>query len=257
MTQHPAPRYVALLERASLKADLWARWWITASLAAMSILVAAQVFCRYVLNDSIFWSEEVGRILLVQLTFLGSAVAFRAGAHPGMDALTRRLAPGSRHMVERMVLLLAFLFFAALAWYGAKFTWFVRGQSTPALTISRAIAVAPIPLGCALAAFHALAELARGMHRKGPGQPAGSEAKTLTPPPDAEETANERRESQHGVSSAPAASPAPQSADAGETLKKASAAGLTPAPVATTPTPSGEAAAILPDATVRSAGGAA
>ena len=59
---------------------------IEQSLLGLGILmigvVAAQVFFRYVLNHSLFWSEELARYILVWLTFLGASVAYRRGVHP-------------------------------------------------------------------------------------------------------------------------------------------------------------------------------
>lgn len=41
----------------------------------MALLVATQVVFRYVFNDSLFWGEEAGRLLLVHVTFIGGGVA--------------------------------------------------------------------------------------------------------------------------------------------------------------------------------------
>jgi hypothetical protein len=66
------------------------------SLLGLGILmigvVAAQVFFRYVLNHSLFWSEELARYILVWLTFLGASVAYRRGVHPRIDLFVSRLA---------------------------------------------------------------------------------------------------------------------------------------------------------------------
>jgi tripartite ATP-independent transporter DctM subunit len=43
-------------------------------LAAMAVIVSANVFCRFLLGFSIYWGDEVAQVLLVWLTFLGAAV---------------------------------------------------------------------------------------------------------------------------------------------------------------------------------------
>ena len=58
---------------------------------SMAALVAVQVFFRYVLNHSLFWSEELARFLLIWLTFLGASVAYHRRAHPGIDTFSLRL----------------------------------------------------------------------------------------------------------------------------------------------------------------------
>ena len=66
--------------------------WVERSLAILGITMAAviilQVIFRYVLNHSLFWSEELARYLLVWLTFLGASSAYYRKVHPGIDLLT-------------------------------------------------------------------------------------------------------------------------------------------------------------------------
>ena len=44
-------------------------------------IVLLQFFTRYVLNDSLGWTEEIARYLLIFLTFIGSVTCVRQGAH--------------------------------------------------------------------------------------------------------------------------------------------------------------------------------
>jgi TRAP-type transport system small permease protein len=62
-------------------------------------LVFAQFFSRYVLNDSIAWTEEVARYLLIVLTFIGSAGAVRRGTHIRVEALEMALPPRARRVL--------------------------------------------------------------------------------------------------------------------------------------------------------------
>jgi len=43
----------------------------------VTLIMSAQIFCRYVLNESIPWSEEVVRYLFIWMTFLGAAIVLR------------------------------------------------------------------------------------------------------------------------------------------------------------------------------------
>ena len=61
---------------------------------AMAAVVAAQVFWRYGLNASLFWSEELARHLLVWMTFLGASTAYRRRVHPGGGPGHVPAAPG-------------------------------------------------------------------------------------------------------------------------------------------------------------------
>ncbi len=59
-------------------------------------LVFTQFFTRYVLNDSLAWTEEVARYLLIVLTFIGAAGAVRRGTHIRVEALEMALPMRAR-----------------------------------------------------------------------------------------------------------------------------------------------------------------
>jgi TRAP-type C4-dicarboxylate transport system permease small subunit len=50
-------------------------------MAVMVGTVILQVYCRFVLGNSLSWSEELARYAFVWITFLGAAVAYRHGGH--------------------------------------------------------------------------------------------------------------------------------------------------------------------------------
>lgn len=137
--------------------DTLCRWLLCICGAAMAIITASQVFFRYVLNNSLFWSEELGRVLLIQLTFLGAAVALKAHAHIGLDFVVRGLSEKNRKYAAILVQLLSSVFFVVMMWYGFQFAFFLKSQSTATLGISRMIPFLAIPLSGAIMLVHSLA----------------------------------------------------------------------------------------------------
>ena len=53
-------------------------------------------FMRYVLNDSLAWTEEIATYCLVAVVFVGSAMCVRLGRHIQVDLIFRYLPPALR-----------------------------------------------------------------------------------------------------------------------------------------------------------------
>lgn len=132
-----------------------------AVLAAMGAIVAANVFCRFVLNFSLYWGDEAAQALLVWLTFLGAAVAVRDRAHYSFDYLARR-STGVRALIvgvtSRVITILALV---GLLYWSARVAWGIRPWIMPAMEISRVWVYAAGPVGCALMLLYAARDLAR------------------------------------------------------------------------------------------------
>ena len=136
---------------------------IEQSLLGLGILmigvVAAQVFFRYVLNHSLFWSEELARYILVWLTFLGASVAYRRGTHPRIDLFVSRFGLRGARAMHVGAHLVAGAFFSMLVIYGAQFAYFVRLQISPALQIPKWIVMLVLPISGVVMILHAVAAI--------------------------------------------------------------------------------------------------
>lgn len=133
---------------------------LTVALAAM----AAQVVFRYVLSDSLVWSEEVARYALVWSSMVGAAVAYRHGAHVAVTDLVVRLPRPMQALTVRVVHLLILGFSVILAWQSWTLTMrsFARHEVTVALQIDIAWAFLALPVGGALMMIVAMDAIWRG-----------------------------------------------------------------------------------------------
>jgi TRAP-type C4-dicarboxylate transport system permease small subunit len=121
---------------------------------SMAILVAVQVFFRYVLNQSLFWSEELARYLLVWLTFLGASCAYYRHAHPGVGILYNRMPPALRKACALVIHLASMGLFVVMVVYGYQFAHFVRLQTTPALQLPKWLVLGIIPVSGLVLLIH-------------------------------------------------------------------------------------------------------
>lgn len=132
---------------------------IAVMMAAMTIIIALQVFYRYILNDPLTWTEEIGRYLMIWICFLGSAMALKYGEHISVTFLQERLPPRSRQAVGLGIGLTVLAFFVLATWEGVLMTIQVSEQQAPATWISMAWAYSCIPVGSFFMMVHALVHL--------------------------------------------------------------------------------------------------
>lgn len=87
---------------------------------ALFVTVFLQFFTRYVLNDSLVWTEEIARYLLIFITFVGSAMAMRKGSHIAVEAGLKFMPRRLRHWVMVAIDVLVFAFGLFMAWTSAE-----------------------------------------------------------------------------------------------------------------------------------------
>jgi TRAP-type C4-dicarboxylate transport system permease small subunit len=138
----------------------------------MTLVVATQVICRYLLEASLTWSEEASRYLLVWITFLGGSIAFKRGMHTGFDAVVRGLSPGARRAAALATLLAIVAFLVVVGLKGMQLALFNMNQRSPALKLPMGTVYLAIPIGCLLMLVYAADQLVdllwRQSQRKGP-----------------------------------------------------------------------------------------
>ena len=101
----------------------------------------AQVLCRYVFSLPLYWSEELAKYLMIYVTTIGAAVAYRNYAHP--SALS-----GSRLRVYDLILRIpVFIFFCVFAYVGWRYAVSNEWMTTPGLQISFFWPFFAVPLG--------------------------------------------------------------------------------------------------------------
>ena len=60
---------------------------------ALAFIVFLQFFTRYILNDSLSWTEEIARYGLMSLAFIGGAVVTRKKAHIAVELVSNLMGP--------------------------------------------------------------------------------------------------------------------------------------------------------------------
>ncbi len=120
-------------------------------LIAMTTLVFANVFSRYVLHLSLSFSEEITTNLFVLLSMMGTAIAARRRAHLGLSILTDAVNPKLRRALLVFGFGLATVFSFAVFFYGIKMVRneYILGQVTPSMQWPEWIYGCFVPFGAA------------------------------------------------------------------------------------------------------------
>ncbi|MDR7131592.1 TRAP-type C4-dicarboxylate transport system permease small subunit [Algoriphagus sp. 4150] len=125
-------------------------------LAAMVIVVAGNVFCRFVLQHSLYWADELAQILLVWLTFIGAALGVKDKSHYVLNFLTDRIKGGAQKYFKVMQQLISILSILILLYFSTIVAWNVRFWTMPATEISRAYVYMICPIGCLMMLYYAV-----------------------------------------------------------------------------------------------------
>ena len=146
---------------------------IVALFAAIVLVGGLQVVCRYSINASLSWSEELQRYGLIWIVFLAMVDGYRRGAHIGMGLFLEKMPRAVQRPMGWLIDLLwlglgvAMVFFTAAYRSAAGITFIksVSRQSSAGLGLRMDIVYSCIVIGggyLVLAAVHNLLRRAAG-----------------------------------------------------------------------------------------------
>ncbi len=101
----------------------------------MLAVTTLQVIFRFFFT-ALSWSEEMSCFLLVFVSLLGTAVAFKRGSHIAITFLIDKVPPVARRIMLTFIQILGLFFFGVVSFYGAGLMRAEATQLTPAMQIS-------------------------------------------------------------------------------------------------------------------------
>lgn len=121
---------------------------IVASLVGSILLsVTAQVLSRIIGVAFLVWTDEVTRIAVVWLTFLGSAVGVRRNAHFVIDMLVGALPPRTARVAQKGIWAAVTLVVLILVWTGWQLSEIAMDRVYPITRVRQTWAFAAVPIG--------------------------------------------------------------------------------------------------------------
>lgn len=131
------------------------------ALAFAVVIAFSNVIARFIIGNSIDWSEEVCKFLVVWMAFGGSAYAFKMGANIGVSFFIDRLPEKAQSYVGVITNIIIMLFYAILGYYGLSrvIDLIQKGQVSTAARIPLWLPYAAIPIGSVLVIIRLLQQL--------------------------------------------------------------------------------------------------
>jgi len=128
-----------------------------AGLFGIVVVVAMQVFGRYVLNDTPTWAESVALVLVLYVTMLGAAVGVRDAGHIGLESIFIMILP-ERHRVwvEIVIHVMVGCFGVTMAWNAWILADSVMHYKIPNLDLPQGVNHLPLVIAGVLIALFSI-----------------------------------------------------------------------------------------------------
>ncbi len=124
-------------------------------LAGMALIIAIQVFQRYVLQSSLDWSEELARYLFIWSVYVGCSYATQKDRHLEVTILRNVFGPTVAKYVTIAAYICTIGFCLCVTVWGFQMVQFLAGtgQKTPALEVQMYWVFLSVPVGMGLMAL--------------------------------------------------------------------------------------------------------
>lgn len=130
--------------RLSELASVVVKWFAGIGLILMTLIIAWQVFARYVLNDSPTWGEQAALLLMIWYVMFAAAAGVREGFHIRITIFAENLPDKPKRVVRLIAHAIVGLFGLAMAWWGVELVRETWQHVIPTLGLSRGFAYVPI-----------------------------------------------------------------------------------------------------------------
>jgi len=118
------------------------------AMVAITLMIPAGVFMRYVMHDPLQWPEPASVIMMVFFSFVGGAAVYRANAQIAVEALMRAVGPRIRWAMQWGVQACMLLVAAFMLGYGVHLCVITWGNTIAEFPwLSAGVVYMPIPIG--------------------------------------------------------------------------------------------------------------
>ena len=119
-----------------------------------------QVFCRFVLNNSLSWTEELARYCFIWMHMLGASLLIESSSHATVTAVLDLLHGAVRKLVDVVVELIIFFNGTVMLYAGAQLAYSSRANLSTAMSLPMWCINSSVAVGGLLLMFQAFVQIA-------------------------------------------------------------------------------------------------
>lgn len=132
-----------------------------AGMAAITLIICAQVVCRYLLGSPLAWAEELSLYIEVYVVFLAAAYALGSGQHICMDLLISKVPAKVAFILNKLTALVCLIFAIFMTQYCWIFTVSEMGQKMATLPGYKWMIYLALVISSALMVLYSIGNLLR------------------------------------------------------------------------------------------------
>lgn len=125
----------------------------------MVAVIFLQIIMRYVFNDSLTWSEELGKFIFVWISWLGISIGQRRNEHIKITMLTDKLPPRAQKITAVLADVILILILAVTIYYGILLVQTQQRVPYAGIKISTSWGYLSLVLGCGFMALRLVGEI--------------------------------------------------------------------------------------------------
>jgi TRAP-type C4-dicarboxylate transport system permease small subunit len=125
-------------------------WLAFAVFWALGAIVFLQFFTRYVLNDSLAWTEEIARYSLIWVTYIGAVMVTRRNSHIAVMLLPNLLPAWGGRVLLAVIDLVMLGFIGLLTYFSVLIVQRMHMQVMSVVDLPMSYVYAGVVLGCTL-----------------------------------------------------------------------------------------------------------
>lgn len=142
--------HLIVAKDAEVKIEYYPEDWLAGILFwGLAFIVFLQFFTRYILNDSLAWTEEIARYGLMWVVFIGGAMVTRRNTHIAVELLSNVMKPGPlRATLLAVVDAVKLGFLGLLAYFSVTITERMHMQRMTVFDLPMSYVYVGVGLGC-------------------------------------------------------------------------------------------------------------